>query len=111
MNWKTIMKESRKDKDEVHTGGYGGQEQRRTKTVGGAGSDKDKFGRIQDNEETHLDEGGDNQMSELTELTRKDLKEKVLEMIDEMAKEDLIELLEVTLGDINLQSIGYSDNR
>ena len=69
MNWKTIMKESRKDKDEVHTGGYGGQEQRRIKTSGGAGSDKD------------------------------------------MEKEDLIELLEVSLGDINLASIGYNDNR
>ena len=108
MNWKTIMKESRKDKDRIYEDSEGFDE-RRTKLVGG--SDKDKFGRIQDNEETHLDEGGDNQMSELSELTRQDLKEKVLEMIDEMAKEDLIELLEVTLGDINLQSIGYSDNR
>tara|TARA_R110000751_G_scaffold12432_4_gene42716 strand:- start:1053 stop:1379 length:327 start_codon:yes stop_codon:yes gene_type:complete len=108
MNWKTIMKESRKDKDRIYEDSEGFDE-RRTKLVGG--SDKDKFGRIQDNEETHLDEGGDNQMSELSELTRQDLKEKVLEMVDEMAKEDLIELLEVTLGDINLQSIGYSDNR
>ena len=108
MNWRTIMKESRKDKDRIYEDSEGFDE-RRTKLVGG--SDKDKFGRIQDNEETHLDEGGDNQMSELTELTRKDLKKKVLEMIDEMPKEALIELLEVTLGDINLQSIGYSDNR
>jgi len=108
MNWKTIMKESRKDKDRIYEDSEGFDE-RRTKLVGG--SDKDKFGRIQDNEETHLDEGGDNQMSELSELTRQDLKEKVLEMIDEMPKEALIELLEVTLGDINLQSIGYSDNR
>ena len=111
MNWRTIMKESRKDKDEVHTGGYGGQEQRRTKTAGGAGSDKDKFGRVRDSEETHLDEGGDNEMDYLATMTRLDLKKKVLEMIDEMPKEALIELLEVTLGDINLQSIGYSDNR
>tara|TARA_R110000765_G_scaffold318244_1_gene410549 strand:+ start:1900 stop:2226 length:327 start_codon:yes stop_codon:yes gene_type:complete len=108
MNWKTIMKESRKDKDRIYEDSEGFDE-RRTKLVGG--SDKDKFGRIQDNEETYLDEGGDNQMSELSELTRQDLKEKVLEMIDEMPKEALIELLEVTLGDINLQSIGYSDNR
>jgi len=108
MNWKTIMKESRKDKDRIYEDSEGFDE-RRTKLVGG--SDKDKFGRIQDNEETHLDEGGDNQMSELSELTRQDLKEKVLEMIDEMPKEALIELLEVTLGDINHQSIGYSDNR
>ena len=108
MNWKTIMKESRKDKDRIYEDSEGFDE-RRTKLVGG--SDKDKFGRIQDNEETHLDEGGDNQMSELSELTRQDLKEKVLEMIDEMPKEALIELLEVSLGDINLASIGYNDNR
>tara|TARA_R110002167_G_scaffold148504_4_gene341472 strand:- start:2754 stop:3071 length:318 start_codon:yes stop_codon:yes gene_type:complete len=105
------MKESRKDKDEVHTGGYGGQEQRRIKTSGGAGSDKDKFGRVRDSEETHLDEGYDNEMDYLVTMTRLDLRNKVMEMVDNMEKEDLIELLEVSLGDINLASIGYNDNR
>ena len=108
MNWRTIMKESRKDKDRIYEDSEGFDE-RRTKLVGG--SDKDKFGRIQDNEETHLDEGGDNEMDYLVTMTRLDLKNKVMEMIDDMPKEALIELLEVTLGDINLQSIGYSDNR
>ena len=108
MNWKTIMKESRKDKDRIYEDSEGFDE-RRTKLVGG--SDKDKFGRIQDNEETHLDEGGDNQMSELSELTRQDLKEKVLEMIDGFSKEQLLELLESSLGDIKVHNIEYDDNR
>ena len=108
MNWRTIMKESRKDKDRIYEDSEGFDE-RRTKLVGG--SDKDKFGRIQDNEETHLDEGYDNEMDYLVTMTRLDLRNKVMEMIDDMPKEALIELLEVTLGDINLQSIGYTDNR
>ena len=29
MDWRTVIKESRKDKDEVHYGGYGGEKQRR----------------------------------------------------------------------------------
>ena len=109
MNWKTIIKESRKDKDPETTGDM--FDERRIKTSGGAGFDNDKFGRIQDNEETYLDEGGDNQMDEIVNMTREDLKKKVMEMIDDMPKEALIELLEVTLGDINLESIGYTDKR
>ena len=108
MNWKTIMKESRKDKDSIYEDSEGFDE-RRTKLVGG--SDKDKFGRIRDSEETHLDEGYDNEMDYLVTMTRLDLRNKVMEMIDDMPKEALIELLEVTLGDINLESIGYTDNR
>ena len=109
MNWKTIIKESRKDKDPETTGDM--FDERRIKTSGGAGFDNDKFGRIQDNEETHLDEGYDNEMDYLVTMTRLDLRNKVMEMIDDMPKEALIELLEVTLGDINLESIGYTDNR
>ena len=50
-------------------------------------------------------------MDYLVTMTRLDLRNKVMEMVDNMEKEDLIELLEVSLGDINLASIGYNDNR
>ena len=73
MEWKDIIKESRKDKDEVHTGGYGGMEQRRIKTSGGAGFDDDKFGRIKDSKEEDLDEDADNQMKDLLEMTLGDI--------------------------------------
>lgn len=54
-----------------------------------------------------LNTAGDNQMTELSELTRQDLKEQVLEMIDNFSKEQLIELLEETRGDIEVESVGY----
>ena len=100
MNWRTIMKESRKDKDEVHTGGYGGQEQRRTKTSGGAGSDKDKFGRIKDVKDNTLDS---EDYDELAEGTREDLMDKVMDKIGSMSKEELIKLLIDTQGELEME--------
>ena len=100
MAWRKIIKESRKDKDEVHYGGYGGQEQRRTRAAGGSGFDEDKFGRIKDIKEDSLDS---DEYDKLAEKTREDLMDKVMDKIGSMSKKELIELLIDTKGNLEME--------
>ena len=108
MNWRDIIKESRKDKDSIYEDDMGFDE-RRTKTAGGAGFDEDKFGRIQDSDEESFEDHDRLQESDLAEMTRQDLIETATEWIKSLDDDDLMEVLVGSLGQINISSISYED--
>ena len=113
MNWKTIIKEdaiSKKNRDRrERASSIAGKGKSPVKLVG-ASDDKDKFGRIRDNDEEDSFADNDEYEEEfLADMTRYDLMNKVREMISGMTKEDLIELLINSQGDINLD-ISYDVN-
>tara|TARA_R110002051_G_scaffold42308_2_gene87031 strand:- start:1009 stop:1374 length:366 start_codon:yes stop_codon:yes gene_type:complete len=109
MEWKDIIKESRKDKDPETTGDM--FDERRIKTSGGAGFDEDKFGRIKDSKETHLDESADLEINELANATRQDLIDKVMYMIGSMSDDELIDLLITSQGEVEVRDIGVTNRR
>lgn len=109
MNWRDIIKESRKDKDSIYEDDMGFDE-RRTKTAGGAGFDEDKFGRIQDSDEESLEEHDKLNEADLAEMTRQDLKDTAIEWIETLDEKSLMELLVNSLGKINIDSISYDEH-
>ena len=109
MNWKTIMKESRKDKERIYEDSQG-YDERRTKTSGGAGFDEDKFGRIKDIDEDSFEDHDNLNEADLVEMTRQDLIETAIDWIESLGEEDLLNLLISSLGQINIGTMTTVDN-
>jgi hypothetical protein len=107
MNWRTIIIKRKQIKDKS-------RQKPQTRMAGGSKpsqSNEQYLQHYSNKDETELDEHADNEMDRLANMTREDLEDKVLELIDGLSKEELLELLESSLGDIVVQSIEYDDNR
>jgi len=107
MDWREVIIKRKQIKDRS-------RQKPQTRMAGGSKpsqSNEQYLEHYSNKDETELDEHADNEMDRLANMTREDLEDKVLELIDGLSKEELLELLESSLGDIVVQSIQYDDNR
>ena len=107
MDWREVIIKRKQIKDRS-------RQKPQTRMAGGSKpsqSNEQYLEHYSNKDETDLDEYADDEMDRLANMTREDLEDKVLELIDGLSKEELLELLESSLGDIVVQSIQYDDNR
>ena len=107
MDWREVIIKRKQLKDRS-------RQKPQTRVAGGSKpsqSNEQYLEHYSNKDETDLDEHADDEMDRLANMTREDLEDKVLEMIDGFSKEQLLELLESSLGDIKVHNIEYDDNR
>ena len=107
MDWREVIIKRKQLKDRS-------RQKPQTRVAGGSKpsqSNEQYLQHYSNKDETDLDEYADDEMDRLANMTREDLEDKVLEMIDGFSKEQLLELLESSLGDIKVHNIAYDDNR
>tara|TARA_R110001632_G_scaffold68066_4_gene159764 strand:- start:544 stop:906 length:363 start_codon:yes stop_codon:yes gene_type:complete len=107
MDWREVIIKRKQIKDRS-------RQKPQTRMAGGSKpsqSNEQYLEHYSNKDETDLDEHADDEMDRLANMTREDLEDKVLEMIDGLSKEQLLELLESSLGDIKVHNIEYDDNR